>query len=234
MPILKTFCDALRQAILDYEMAYQDKGKQVPLNRQKEIIDLRTTLDNYENDPLLKDSVKLRQHLLTYVRNIPVGIFSFIPAFDSQLRRKLQSVLDEPRFSNTTLSAEERIDIRSDYTNLINFLTEELNKEKLKVKKLRNELKAEQAKDHVKITQEALQNLKIEKQQTALLTAENNQLKESFLSTKAQYHLLYTAHESLKKEHADLQEKYHALLQQRESIPHSHQTDSREEASCKI
>lgn len=191
MPILETFCQAIEQAI----RAYETQVHPVPVHRQTEIQTLRTHLANAQHNHV--DSMVLRAELIAYINALPAGRFAFIPLFDSRLRKQLQTVMTDARFSESALTLQERVQDRHTYTTQIDQMD-------TRITDLTQQLEEALAKDNVQKVNQLTGELAMEKQKNAFLTGENRRLEQSLDTTQTQL-------SQLQKNYSVLEAKYQAL-----------------------
>lgn len=210
MPILNDFCDALKQAISKYEGEVQP----VPLHRQQEIQTLRARIDQCLQDKI--DSVEFREEMVEYTKNIPAGLFAFIPAFDSRLRKYLLAVLNQERFSEKKLASKERTEDRTFYRTEIDTL-------RIQITTLTDALAAERAKDNIQKINELMNTVRLQQQNIDLLATRNGELLQSLSKTVGDHQTLKTNYEILSKSYDDLKSKYENLLEERGKTPSDNQ-----------
>lgn len=189
-----------------------DRFPQIPSQRQVTVNELRARLDQRQAEQL--DSLAFREEMVTYMAAMPVSHFLFI-SFESRLRKKLQAVLDEKRFSVNQLSIAERTEIRQHHQIETQRLTGEVND-------LRQQLADALAKDNVQLVNQLQLALTHEKEENKLLVEENTKLQTSMNQLKTKYKQLKTENAKLVTENTHLKAESEVQLCEKSasSIPH--------------
>lgn len=193
-------------------------GCVIEKSNQSDLFDAVTSCCGYTHEEI--DPVDFRESMIAYVRTMPVSpLAALSKLFDSRLRKKLQAVLDEPRFSETRLGIEARKEMKGWQKRK----EDEIKSLKHQMTELTEDLKREQAKDSVQKVNALTLELDREKKKTTFLTQENAQLRQSVDQLFGQCTTLKTDHEKLSQEktklqvdYDDLHKKYEALLQEKE------------------
>lgn len=203
MPILNTFCDALNQAIIEYET---EVGGNVPIKRQPIVNGLRQLIQSRQTEQV--DSCRFRQEMVAYVAAMPVKHFLFV-SFESRLGKKLRSVLDKPDFSEVQLLIAEFTEMRACHKT-------EMDTVRGEVARLTKLLEDEQAKDNVKLVNKLSLELAREKKKSLFLNGENKELTEKNDSLIQENRTLLGEKIRLQKKCEELELKYEALLQEKQ------------------
>ncbi len=122
MPILETFQQAILDAMAQYQLQKTEKHQPLSETRKKDIQHVLQIVEKSKTKNQ-RDAFLLRENVVNFVKQLKVHpLANAFPLFDSDFRKAIKAVLDDPAYSASLLMAKERAEAKERQEAILPYL----------------------------------------------------------------------------------------------------------------